>query len=137
MSGTAIQSSDDDDDGDGISDGGCGGDYGGGGGGDYGGDDMVVVVMTLKTRDESPRPIVAMSPPSTDVALRPILCNSRLGKVERDDKRNLSERMPEKKEVRKTKPIARDPTIAEEKERSHRERRVNLKSNSQTWRLKM
>ena len=25
--------------------------------------------------------------------------------------------MPEKKEVRKTKPIARDPTIAEEKER--------------------
>ena len=31
--------------------------------------------------------------------------------------RNLSERMPEKKEVRKTKPIARDPTIAEEKEK--------------------
>ena len=35
----------------------------------------------------------------------------------KNEERNLSERMPEKKEVRKTKPIARDPTIAEEKER--------------------
>ena len=35
--------------------------------------------------------------------------------------------MPEKKDVRKTKPIARDPTIAEEKERSHRERRMEFK----------
>ena len=30
--------------------------------------------------------------------------------------------MPEKKEVRKTKPIARDPTIAEEKKSSHTEK---------------
>ena len=35
--------------------------------------------------------------------------------------------MPEKKDVRKTKPIAREPTIAEEKERSHRERRMEFK----------
>ena len=44
-----------------------------------------------------------------------------------DKERNLSERMPEKKEVRKTKPIAREPTIAEEKERSHRERKMEFK----------
>ena len=31
--------------------------------------------------------------------------------------------MPEKKEVRKTNPIARDPTIAEEKERKKPERK--------------
>ena len=40
-----------------------------------------------------------------------------------DEERNLSERMPEKKEVRKTKPIARDPTIAEERERKKPQRK--------------
>ena len=34
---------------------------------------MAVVLVTLKTREESPRPMVAMSPPRTDVALKPIL----------------------------------------------------------------
>ena len=34
--------------------------------------------------------------------------------------------MPEKKEVRKTKPIARDPTIAEEKERKKKMIKINL-----------
>ena len=33
--------------------------------------------------------------------------------------------MPEKKEVRKTKPIARDPTIAEEKKRKKPQRKEN------------
>ena len=39
--------------------------------------------------------------------------------------------MPEKKEVRKTNPIARDPTIAEEKKRKkeQRERKVKIKFN--------
>ena len=41
----------------------------------------------------------------------------------KNEERNLSERMPEKKEVRKTKPIARDPTIAEEKERKKPDRK--------------
>ena len=85
----------------------------------------MIMMMTLKTKDESPSPMVAMRPPSTDVALSPILRNRRLEK-EKERKprraRNLSERMPEKKEVRKTKPIARDPTIAEEKKSSHTEK---------------
>ena len=85
----------------------------------------MMMMMTLKTKDESPSPMVAMRPPSTDVALSPILRNSGLEK-EKERKprraRNLSERMPEKKEVRKTKPIARDPTIAEEKKSSHTEK---------------
>ena len=33
--------------------------------------------------------------------------------------------MPEKKEVRKTKPIARDPTIAEEEKKEATERKEN------------
>ena len=45
--------------------------------------------------------------------------------------------MPEKKEVRKTKPIARDPTIAEEKKEATEKEGWNLKSKSQTQRVKM
>ena len=42
----------------------------------------MIMMMTLKTKDESPSPMVAMRPPSTDVALRPILeikLNEKLG----------------------------------------------------------
>ena len=40
----------------------------------------MIMMMTLKTKDESPSPMVAMRPPSTDVALSPILRNSGLEK---------------------------------------------------------
>ena len=46
----------------------------------------MIMMMTLKTKDESPSPMVAMRPPSTDVALSPILRNSGLEK-EQEKKR--------------------------------------------------